>query len=241
MSIKFKKDVRLELLADGFSQIKKTEILMSQSLNQSLGELIAACQYLPTDSYCEKKNRFRRHSRFTYLPWADRLLLSPPIAYQQTTTLNPNANGVARRFASLTPQIAKNRFLHQLIRADFAVLPFDPADLLYPIDCGVHVIRMEARQDVDGTSSPDCLHKDGEPFTYVHLLQREDVFGGESVIADNNKNILFEDTLSDPLDSIVVCDESVYHQVRRVKVSQGKQMGFRTALLIDFTPMKPAL
>jgi hypothetical protein len=241
MTLKFRNDVHLELLADGFSLIKSTDILMTQSLKQSLGELIATCHYLPADSYCEERTRFRRLSRFTFLPWQGRLVLSPPVPYQQSNTLNPDANGAARKFASLTPQMAHNKFLHQLIRADFSVLPFDAADIVYPFDCGVHIVRMEARPDADGSSSPDCLHKDGEPFTFVHLLQREDVIGGESVIADNDKNILFEATLCEPLDSIVVRDEAVYHQVRRVKVLEGKARGIRTALLIDFTPMKPTI
>ena len=94
---------------------------------------------------------------------------------------------------------------------------------------------------VDGTSSPNCLHKDGEPYTYVHLLKRDGIVGGESLVADNSKQPLFEVTLHDLLDTLVVRDETVFHHVKPIRVLPDSEEGYRLVLLIDFTPLKPTI
>ena len=104
---------------------------------------------------------------------------------------------------------------------------------------GVHVVQMYARPHLPGISTPDCLHKDGEPYTFVHLIERRDVVGGESVVVDNAKAPLFEGVLTEQLDSLDIRDAAVYHQVRRISVPPGVEHGYRTALLIDFTPLSP--
>ena len=196
---------------------------------------------MPADPRVKKDERRRRYGRFVYLPWADILSLSPVTKYHQDGALNPDDGGVAREFAPLTERMRRNRFLRAVIRLDFRMLPLSEEERRLAWQVGVHVVQMFARPGIPGVSSPDCLHKDGEPFTYVHLLRRQGVTGGESVVTDNSKRIIYEGMLARRMDSLVVKDSDVFHQVKRIEVSGSGQEGYRTALLVDFTPLKPEI
>ena len=50
---------------------------------------------------------------------------------------------------------------------------------------------------------------------------------------------VFETPLLEPLDSLVVRDEAVLHQVKEVRVESGRESGFRDVILIDDTPLRP--
>jgi hypothetical protein len=196
---------------------------------------------MPPDPHAADGNRDRRYGKFIFYPWSKKMQPWPMHSYQQSASLNPEASGEARKLPPLTLTIENNQFLQKLTFADFAVTPFDDDAQQYPMAVNVHIIKMKARPGVPGTSSPNTLHKDGEPFTFVHLLKRKNISGGETVVADNDMRTLFTTTLEETLDTVVVRDDAVFHQVKEVFVLPGIPEGYRTALLIDFTPLKPAV
>ena len=161
--------------------------------------------------------------------------------YEQASSFNPQDGNTTRHFPELTPGLRNNRLLKRLILFDLDQLPLSDAQRSSPVDVGVHLIRMVATPGRPGTSSPNCLHKDGEPWTFVHLIDRDGIEGGESIVADNSRSIVFETVLDQLLDTLVVDDKCVYHMVREVYALPTRERGFRTALLIDFTPLKPDL
>ena len=59
-------------------------------------------------------------------------------------------------------------------------------------------------------------------------------------MADNDKKILLQATLAQRLDTVAVWDETVFHHVNPVEVTEGEEEGYRDVLLLDFTPMLPA-
>jgi hypothetical protein len=107
------------------------------------------------------------------------------------------------------------------------------------VDVGVHAIRCVARPGLPGISSPNRLHKDGEPFTFVHLIGRHGITGGKNLVTDNAKQLLVSLTLTERLDTVAVSDKDGYHQVKPIEVAPGHSEGYRDVLLIDFTPMAP--
>jgi hypothetical protein len=236
--LKFKVNVLEALATKGFSFVKAEEVAVPARLLESRRELLDACRSLPPDAYCVDGTRRRCYSRFILLPWDRRLIEWPRRNYYQETAINHESGGVERTFSPLPPSLQTNEFLRSLILEDFMQSPFAAAERGQPFDVGVHVIELTPRRGVEAKATPNCLHKDGEPYTFVHLLVREGVSGGESVVTDNNKNPLFIATLSDPLDTLVVRDESVYHHVMPVTLTAA--VGRRVSLLIDFTPMKAA-
>ncbi len=59
------------------------------------------------------------------------------------------------------------------------------------------------------------------------------------MVTDNDKRPLVRLTLTESLDTVIVSDKDVYHQVEPIEVAPGESEGYRDVLLIDFTPMHP--
>lgn len=230
--------VRDELWTKGVSRIRPHEFLLSPSLEPHRVDLKNCYGGLSLDPYAENKNRRRRHGRFLLLPWSNTIIYRPVGTYHQDKSYNPEDGGHARQLPGLTQRIVENIFLRELIKFDFWNLPISDDLLTQAFDVGIHLISMVAKPGCPGTSSPDHLHKDGEPFTYIHLIGRQNIVGGESVVSDNQKRVLVETILSGFLDTLVVADEAVYHWAKRIHVENGHDYGVRDVLLVDFTPLK---
>ncbi len=231
--------IQERLRSQGYCLARGQDYVISEELQRSFHSLIADCQDLPIDPRAiEENNRYRRFGRFIHLPWGSQCLWWPGSSFYQDSALNPEDGGVVREFAGLTKPMVASKFLRELIRFDFSCLPLGREELAQPFAVGAHIIKIVARPGVPGKSSPNRPHQDGEPFTFIHLLARENVVGGESEINDvASEASLFNVTLSDHLDTLVVRDEAVKHWVKPVEVAPGKDEGFRTVLLIDFAPM----
>jgi hypothetical protein len=239
--LSYASDVKTALIEKGYSFNASEDIHISARLRPSLQSFLSECVDLPADKYCSEGTRKRRHTRLILFPWEQQLLHWPKNSYFQDTAINQDAAGVAREFAPLTETMLGNEFLRRLILTDFNQTPFAAADLQLPFDVGLHVIKTIPRPGLAAVASPNCLHKDTEPFTFIHLLERENIVGGENIITDNAKEPLFIATLKELMDTIVVKDDAVYHHVMPINLVNPNAPGFRTVLLIDFTPMRSAV
>jgi hypothetical protein len=239
--LRYRRKFKSVLVYQGYSFTPGDEIYVPNSLQSSLQGLLSDSLTLPKDKYCPEQTRYRRHSRLILLPWEKKLLAWPKNGYFQDSQINVDDGGVVREFEPLSAAMLDNAFLQELIFADFNQSPFQASDLLQPFDVGIHVIKTVPRREEAAVASPNRLHKDTEPFTFIHLLARENVVGGENIVADNTKEPLFIGTLTNTMDTLVVQDASVFHHVMPIKLVDEGLPGFRTVLLIDFTPMKSAV
>jgi hypothetical protein len=239
--VSYSSDVKKALNAKGYHFNTAEDFYISPPLRAALGAFLSECSDLPADKYSEEGTRKRRHTRLILLPWQQQLLCWPKNSYFQEATVNHDAAGIAREFEPLTNSMLENEFLREMILTDFHQLPFAAADLQQPFDVGIHVIKTVPRQNQPAVASPNRLHKDTEPFTFIHLLERENIVGGENIITDNSKEPMFIATLANLMDTIVVKDDAVYHHVMPINLADPQAAGFRTVLLIDFTPMRSAI
>lgn len=226
-----------ELLRQGYCYIPGTTFALTPIQRQGFESIKRHFASLPADPYAADGNRFRQYRRLTLLTYGG--LFPRPgeeSKYEQSIELNKEAGGHERRFDPVPDRLANSAFLKDMILFDFENSAFSRSQLNAPIDVGLHFIRLLATSNTPGVSVPDCLHKDGEPYTWIHLVDRIDVVGGESLVADNAKQPLFEKTLEEPLDTVGVVDEMVYHQVKSVHVRNGVCKGYRDVILVDFTP-----
>jgi hypothetical protein len=217
-----------------------------------------SCRALPIDIHGDNANRTRRFGNFILLPWNGAISAVPPVwdaksgrmtsRYLQSAAINPEQNGDDRKFASLTKAQAENVFLQFAIARCFRSLPWRHPRK--PVGVGCHIIRLTASPGNRAVSSPDLIHRDGEPFTFAALIERHGVTGGENLITipeAANKHpsevrdeaVIDRFTLDRPWDGWVVDDRAVAHYVSPVEVAEGYRCGSRTILLIDFTPLVP--
>jgi hypothetical protein len=254
--------IREELVGRGFARIRASEWELSPGHREGLAKLISSARFLPRDSECQGGYRYRQYGRFGALPWCDLLEPYPAVwdegtrswvmEFTQPATLNSEERGRKRYFAALSDEFTENPLIQDLIRFDLSNSPFTADELARPIEVGVHLVRLEASQGRTARATPDRPHRDGEPFTWAHLVERCGVEGGDNYIMDASwadhplgdvpeSEIRARFTLDEPMDSYVVKDDLVAHHVEGVSAHPGSPGGWRTVLLIDFTPMERKL
>ena len=236
------KSLKSKMKKHGFCHLRGTDFSLSDEQFSDLKEIQEYFHSLPVDPYDDAGQRLRQLSRYIIIPFKQILIPRPDKStrYVQNIRYNDEINRSSRVFDPISEEFRDSKFIQSLIYSDFHNSPFSKSDLSLPIDVGVHLIRMQATPEAPGLPTPNKLHKDGEPFTWIHLISRENVFGGENIITDNTKEkVLCHATLEAPMDTIGIVDSAVWHQVKPIFVNPLEESGFRDAILVDFTVMTP--
>lgn len=250
------------LMAKGFERYDCEDFLEGlgdRDADTLFGQLRDAFTELPPDPYAERAHRYRRYGRAVLVPWEQSLtwlpthqdpVLGPVTEYYQGDH-NPEHPGRRRRFPALSAATRANALLRQIILFDAR-----EATQLEPlrqglVHVGVHLLKLAVDgSEEEAVPSPNVLHQDGEPFTFAHLISRDNVTGGVNVIAPprcaglhpeevSKELIQAEFTLDRPLDSYGVYDPQVSHYVSPVRRGSAARRGERSVLLVDFTPYVP--
>jgi hypothetical protein len=247
------------LKKEGFCRFDLGEANSRAEFDGILPRLQKAVEHLPQDPYANSPTRYRRYSAAIVLPWCRRLEWLPNFGtpeepyteYYQTERFNPEFPQVYRKFEPLTDELKTDPALERLVWHDFDLTFWTERQLARPFVAGFHLVKLT----VNGAggrapSSPDHLHQDGEPFTFVHLVTRENAVGARNVIAVPDCNgsqpekvaksdILAEFELLTPLESYGVYDQAVSHYVSALTRGSAAGPAVRAAVLIDFTPLVP--
>lgn len=244
------------LRQEGYIKFRLADVITDIDMEAELKEIALEFAHLPVDAYAPDLNRYRRYSRAVILPRTGQVEWLPntldasgqPVQEYFQGQYNPEYAGSYRRFPPLSEKVKANQLVERIIQFDFHQTFWDERDVLLPVHVGVHFVKLKVETDGDeAVSSPNCLHQDGEPFTFVHLVKRENVIGGVNVIADpacagrlpheiESESVRDAFTLKDSLESYGVCDQIVSHYVSPVKKGSENRDGERSAILIDFQP-----
>ncbi|MBC1475774.1 2OG-Fe dioxygenase family protein [Listeria grandensis] len=215
-----------------------------------------AFEDLPMDAYATGLHRYRRFSRAVILPWSNQVEWLPAIVNEDGDEVaeyfqgafNPEFKDAYRSFPMLQQEMLENELLKRIIQFDFAQTYWDKRDMVMPVNVGVHFVKLKVERDGDAAvSSPNCLHRDGEPFTFAHLVRRQNVVGGLNVIATvddvdqlpgaiDTGHIFADFVLTEALESYGVADVAVSHYVSAVHKGTGDEAGERSMILIDYQP-----
>jgi hypothetical protein len=152
-------------------------------------------------------------------------------AFRQDT--NPLYRGRDRVFAPMTDEALADPVLHQILSFDVAV-----AEALRPLadwEIGLHQVRIVARGGAIGRPTPEGRHRDGHLFVGMHMLARRHCVGGLSIIelSDGTTDKL---TLTHELDTVIVDDAAVRHEVTPIRAAARAREGIRDMLLVDLNP-----
>ncbi|WP_395293672.1 2OG-Fe dioxygenase family protein [Kitasatospora hibisci] len=198
---------------------------------QALESFLDSWNDLPADEYLgtERPYRFRRYGRFRLLD--EGLEPLPHGTFLQDRTVNSFVGGVPRLFAPLHDTVAAGPALRAVVQAFRDRLP-GPR---HTVDtCGVHQIRVVALPDAEGDPAPEGIHQDGHSYVAQVLIRREGVEGAQSRLYDLDRREIHRALLSDPLESIVLDDRRVLHDVSPITAARGAAVGVRDMLLVDF-------
>lgn len=152
-------------------------------------------------------------------------------AFRQDT--NPLYRGRPRLFEPIRPEVLDDPVLRHLVGFDVAV-----AEALRPLgdwEVGLHQVRIVAQGGDVGLPTPEGRHRDGHLFVGMHMLARRDCVGGESIVelaGGQEERFL----LSECLDTVIVEDAAVWHEVTPIRAAPGAGQGVRDMLLVDLNP-----
>jgi hypothetical protein len=247
---------RFELANNGFVHFQPTELDFTAL---ELIEWERLCRYakqLPPDP-TSPTTRFRAYGKSilandTLTPVKATLKDGREVMeYTQPAELNSEQQGRRRFFTALPSMISSNFAIRQLVQlfGDIANLE---ADNEAAWQVGMHLVKLVATPSTPAAASPNHFHRDGEPYTFAVLVERDSVVGGENAIAETkwaehklrevpSTEILSKFTLENSLEAYGVNDVMVSHHVEAIACAPNVEIGHRTVLLIDFTPLRPVL
>ncbi|RIL71591.1 hypothetical protein BUY49_06000 [Staphylococcus devriesei] len=242
-----------QIKKNGYARYDLMKVLNYEGIDYDYRELLENFNYLPKDDYALNSNRYRRYSRAIILPETENIVWLPTIhknnnefsAYFQGK-FNPEHPGAYREFHALEKRILKNKLLNKIIKFNYRETFWKKEDLILPIHVGVHFVKLSVEKDGDkAVSSPDCLHQDGEPFTFAHLIERKNVIGGTNAIAIpsvagnkpdeiDSQSLIETFEIKNPLESYGVFDSKVSHYVSPITKGNKEGKGTRSVILIDY-------
>jgi hypothetical protein len=246
-------ELRAQLRERGFCVIVGSQLELPRYCEHGK----AALKHAFAGGRSDGPTRLRYYGRYLLTPNSARETLDLQVGsgsflssdYRQGADLNPEQRGALRRYMPLPEDLWNSELLRELILFDRDLVLLD--DLWAnarrsPIAVGVHLIRMIARPGKPAAPSPSVPHQDGEPFTCIHLIDRQGVQGGLSQIFRNVPHngvnrageLMTEVVLANIFDTLVVWDKEVFHHVTALDVSDGSQVGTRDVLIVDFTPLE---
>jgi hypothetical protein len=225
----------------GFAVVRGAS-LQFLGLEHSWRKLMDDWTHLEIDNYMSDGGRYRlrRFGRFLFEPRTKELLRLPHSTVFQSRYVNNFAGGIHRSFAPLRETTFENLWLRALIHFDFGCFPVTkPERLAQPWEVWIHQIRIQTNESAVHPA-PEGIHHDGHDFIAMHLVNRQNVRGGRSVLYDNSKNELHSCTLEGSLDTIYADDHRVMHAVSPISPEIDGISAQRDILILDFD-FKPGL
>lgn len=199
--------------------------------------LCEAYDRLPRDNYISDSTRFRCLNRLTLDFHENGIVLKNnniTLPYTQNQAFNPILGNVQREYQSDVAFTSGNKILQYLISSHATILSkIEPEIVKY--DINIHAVRYQPKKSKPSNSTPAGFHKDGEPYYGIYVLQRKNIVGGETEIADNNMNSLGKFTLQEG-EGYFLLDSQVYHSVVEMNLQNESEIGYRDILNIDYLP-----
>lgn len=177
--------------------------------------------------------RSRRYGRLRAVPSLSGHVFTPmPHApFCQNAAYLPGYQGRQRHFAPIPPEVLSCPAITGLVGIDLAIVQdLVPAGSQWII--GLHMIRIVAEPGAPGLPTPEGRHRDGHDFIGMHLISRSDCVGGESVIYRDGLPS-YRTSLATRLDSLLVDDAVLTHEVTPIAAAGGDKSGTRDMVIVD--------
>jgi len=180
----------------------------------------------------ERRRRYGRMLARKTVGGSYELLPLAGTAFRQSADVIPVYRGRPRDFAPIEDDTLASPVLHSIVRWDVTVV--DATDgLPQEVLLGLHMIRTIVRHSERRLPAPEGRHKDGHRYVAMHLISRRRCRGATSNVYEARAtDPSLSVTLTDPLDTIIVNDGRMEHEVSTLEAAGMR--GSRDMLLIDF-------
>lgn len=181
------------------------------------------------------KYRYRRYSVFKYKFDSKELIEKPGESHYQIKDVNYLNGDIQRYFEPIEDKIKNNFFLVNLIK--FCIDVFEGIKGANTWHIESHQFRIIATPDMNGSPTPEGIHRDGVNYAFIMLIGKENVIGGESHIYDNTKNHMLSYMMENPFDCAFLDDTKLMHSVSPIVCKFKGNQSYRDTLVITFKSM----
>jgi hypothetical protein len=236
--ITIKDVVDKHIITKGFYPVLAEAFFINAKLSYDVFSFLNAYEELEVDSYVLKEfnvpYRKRKYGSYIYDSIKNELIKNEHSSFLQNEKVNKLFGGIERNFAAIDIHILENKFLQELIKADFSKFPEEDKELSKKWFVGVQMFRVEASKDFIGQPTPEGIHQDDHHFVVQHMIRKKNVTGGVSTIYTLEQEEIISLTLNDFLDSCYVKDEKVMHSVTGIECINENELAVRDMLILDF-------
>jgi hypothetical protein len=225
------------LSGPGFAFVAATDM---RSLLQRSGSLVdwadfaASWNHLDIDAHMADGGCYRRRRHAIYrIESSGAIVRQTHQPHYQARNYNPLNGGKDRWFSPVTPEIGACASLVTILGLCgncFGAL--SPTTRTWHVE--VHQFRISAKLGAAGQPTPEGMHQDGVDYVLILLIDRANVRGGNTTIADLKKRPLGSFVLALPLDAAWVDDTRVCHGVTPIKPVDKAASAHRDALVVTF-------
>lgn len=191
---------------------------------------------LEPDQFMNDKGLYRRRrfGRYQYHRESSSLsVIEGDHDFYQSEDINQLNGGKCRKFAPVHNDFAADLFLTNVINRCLAIISVKKPEY-DSLTINTHLIRIICGADIVGLPTPEGIHRDGHCFVSQHLIGRKNVYGGVSGIYDSNNEPVLHYQLSHFMDTILIDDSIVKHDVSPVFSADKINEGSRDMLIIDY-------
>jgi len=231
-------ELQSQLTSNYFALLSGKDIIERHSFaTQEITEFKNFWNDLELDPYMPDGGKYRSRS-IGYLSYdlITKTLkpITDNIAFVQSKAINKFVGDVERVFAPAKEDFVNSSLLSSIIKFVIENLPISKDTGAKEIKINVHQMRIKASYGAIGLPTPEGIHQDGHKFVSQHLISRSHISGGISGLYTLSENPLIHKQLFEFLDTIVVSDEHVKHDVSPIYSFSNLEEGYRDMLIIDY-------
>lgn len=217
-----------------FLFVPGSSLLAIEELNERFLRFAQNWASLPADPYFtgHRPNRFRRHAKFDFDADTGRLRWRPVSGgYFQALEFNPLFGGITRYFAPIERSDDAEAVISTLLRfAAGAVFALSGSWLV-----NVHLVRTISPRGSSTAPAPEGPHRDGYELISIHLVDRNNESGGETMILDKSGQLLHTLMLDRPMDTLYMDDRQFRHDV--APITAARRSCYRDMILMSYEPV----
>jgi hypothetical protein len=221
-------------LKRGYAFIPGAGLVLGESARTPLKSFQALMNDAPPDPYEPHGNRSRYHCQLILDPATRLLHERKGVGYWRASHLGYEYSGEERRFAPVPSAIVSSPLFSDLVWFWFDLLP----QTLFP-PLALALVEVHLMRTRPGPVIVNRFHKDGEPFFVLSLLGRENVENAITQLARDSEghDVVDRFDLAEPLDSVLVDDRAVYHNVTPFLAVENSRPAYRDILNLGYIPL----
>ncbi len=181
--------------------------------------------------------RSRRYARFELHPASGRLRRLPHAAHYQSPEHNAVYGGLARVLEPIERAVVASPVFASLSRSWSRWLR-EAEGGAEPYLVEVHQMRCHAGAG-DSLPTPEGMHRDGRDWVQMLLVDRVNVSGGASLVADPDGTLLDRRVLTEPASGLWIDDRRCLHGVEPIRRADPSVAGQRDTLIATFVRRHP--